>query len=194
MKKILLLLTTFLLMIPLNAQKTNTGWLNSVRHIYKNYDSALQSINMPEEDVEASKIKAKEQRTASLKEIHQRIIANEVFIGSEKNGKPDRSAEDEQTSAIPETSMVQLRALQQKFAQIFPADALAETGNHSAMLTFTLDTDGKIKKVQAQGADEAFNLVSIITLYSLNSTIDPILFNGQKVATNFTIPVKFKAQ
>ncbi|WP_407402442.1 hypothetical protein [Chryseobacterium sp.] len=62
--------------------------------------------------------------------------------------------------------------------------------NKQTLLTFKVDSDGKIKNIVGQGNDEEFTNYAILLLYSLNKRLKPIEKKGEYIVQKYNLPIK----
>lgn len=86
--------------------------------------------------------------------------------------------------------------IRREIVDVFPTDLIENNDGITlkTKLSFFVDTDGSFKKVRSSGENKEFNLLGILTLYSLKKKIVPIQYNGESVITAFTIPLSLNFQ
>ncbi|MBB4806400.1 hypothetical protein HNP38_001672 [Chryseobacterium defluvii] len=83
--------------------------------------------------------------------------------------------------------------MRKDFSNFFDTSYFVERDDMlEAKLTFILDTDGSLKKIQAKGNDQEFNLVSILSLYAMKKKYPPAQYKGENVLSRFALPLKMK--
>jgi hypothetical protein len=61
-------------------------------------------------------------------------------------------------------------------------------------LSFFVDTDGSLKRVRSSGENIEFNLLGILSLYSIKNKINPVKYKGENVIATFGIPLTLNFQ
>ncbi|MCX8526101.1 hypothetical protein OF897_19485 [Chryseobacterium formosus] len=82
--------------------------------------------------------------------------------------------------------------MQKRLTSDFPVYLLKDNieGAFRCTLNFTVDVDGKFKKVKYSGTSGTeFNIISALFLYAIGGLEKPLLYNKTVVAQNFSQPI-----
>lgn len=83
-----------------------------------------------------------------------------------------------------------IQAFRKKVAQNFDGSAYEGSGEKiSAVVTFVVETDGSISAVKASGKDSEFNREAEKAVTAAKGKWKPAVLDGQKVRSNFRIPI-----
>lgn len=82
-----------------------------------------------------------------------------------------------------------LNFFRQKIAENFREKKVKGKGRQSSMLWFTVDRDGTLTDIKAQGDNESFNREAIRAVSLIKTPWKPATINGQKVRYLFRVPL-----
>lgn len=86
-----------------------------------------------------------------------------------------------------------LDQLRSEVSHLFYTDAFkAQEGILKTKIGFTVNTEGNVSFVDAEGTSVLFNIQAAIALYRLEGTFTPATLDGAPVSFRYTIPISLK--
>lgn len=175
----------------MNAQEKkkllNENILTEVKNIQKRFSDSISHYNYKENsDLYGEKYRSfYGEKLKDLKNLYQNIYDKETIIG--KIEKKEGISSPNQLE-----NFNQLQDLQKRLTTDFPVYLLRDNseGAFRCMLSFTVDVDGKFKKVKYSGSSGTeFNIISALFLYAIGGLEKPLFYNNTPFVQNFSQPI-----
>lgn len=185
------LIISFLSIQKMNAQEKkkllNGNILTEVKSIQKRFTDSISHYNYKENpDLYSEKYRSfYGEKLRELKNLYQNIYDKETLTGKVETIKGMSSLSQIENGE-------QLKDLQKRLTSDFPVYLLKDNseGAFRCTLNFTVDVDGKFKKVKYSGTSGTeFNIISALFLYAIGGLEKPLLYNKTVVAQNFSQPI-----
>lgn len=185
------LIISFLSIQKMNAQEKkkllNGNILTEVKNIQKRFSDSISHYNYKENsDLYSEKYRSfYGEKLRDLKNLYQNIYDKEALTGKVETIKGMSSLSQIENGE-------QLKDLQKRLTSDFPVYLLKDNseGVFRCTLNFTVDVDGKFKKVKYSGTSGTeFNIISALFLYAIGGLEKPLLYNKTEVAQNFSQPI-----
>lgn len=185
------LIISFLSIQKMNAQEKkkflNGNILTEVKNIQKRFSDSISHYNYKENpDLYSEKYRSfYGEKLRDLKNLYQNIYDKETLTGKVETIKGMSSLSQIENGE-------QLKDLQKRLTSDFPVYLLKDNseGVFRCTLNFTIDVDGKFKKVKYSGTSGTeFNIISALFLYAIGGLEKPLLYNKTEVAQNFSQPI-----
>ena len=218
MKKSLLLFFVVLCFLQFSAQEKRK-LIDHIDAIYADFDQEISQYDFKKDPLQYQQgiLAAQEIKEAKLKKIYEEIFGEDhllakkflqetvdvkdsarilpevakdplVYIKISKN-------EMEEAKAI---SIQKLATVRSELAKNFPTKYIANSpfalDFYRVELFFTVDIDGKIKRIKPKGSDREFNYLSALYFYSLNFNVTPLMFKNELFPNSYMIPLKFNLE
>lgn len=207
MKKIF---TLFILQFFCTLAFSQTNAKYELRRIEQNFDTEkieLQRKYLPNDS--SGKPKKLSKSEAAKQEENYTLYYKELKISSDKKKNaldslivklekenpilgPKSVSEINLPSNITQTMQEAYPQLSKEISSGIDESYFREDGNNKkTLLTFTVDSDGKLKKISGKGNDSEFTRYAVVFLYSLNKRVKPMEENGKYVPQKFSLPIKY---
>lgn len=149
------------------------------------------------------------EKLKNLKDLYQSIYDKEVIIGKidpnlsfkatnglqieNKVNVPQAEAEKKKSIDIAEVeNYQQLAELKKQLTVNFPVYLMEDFpgGIYRCKLNFTIDVDGKFKKVRySESSDTEFSIISGLFLYAIGGLEKPLIYKGKPIMQTFAQPI-----
>ncbi|HCM33784.1 MAG TPA: hypothetical protein DF603_06470 [Chryseobacterium sp.] len=149
------------------------------------------------------------EKLKNLKDLYQSIYDKEVIIGKidpnlsfkatnglqieSKVNVPQAEAEKKKSIDIAEVeNYQQLAELKKQLTVNFPVYLMEDFpgGIYRCKLNFTIDVDGKFKKVRySESSDTEFSIISGLFLYAIGGLEKPLIYKGKPIMQTFAQPI-----
>lgn len=149
------------------------------------------------------------EKLKNLKGLYQSIYDKEVIIGKidpnlsfkatnglqieNKVNVPQAEAEKKKSIDIAEVeNYQQLAELKKQLTVNFPVYLIEDFagGIYRCKLNFTIDVDGKFKKVRySESSDTEFSIISGLFLYAIGGLEKPLIYKGKPIMQTFAQPI-----
>ncbi|AZA52095.1 hypothetical protein [Chryseobacterium sp. G0201] len=152
------------------------------------------------------------EKLKNLKSLYQSIYDKEVLIGKadptilfkattgiqiENNVRqtgitPPEEVKNNSIDIAEVENYQQLGALKKQLTVDFPVYLIEDIdgGVYRCKLNFTIDVDGKFKKVKYSGSsDTEFGIISALFLYTVGGLEKPLIYNKKPIVQNFAQPI-----
>jgi hypothetical protein len=174
----------------MNAQEKkflNGNILTEVKNIQKRFSDSVGHYNYKENSVlyEEKYKTFYTEKLQALKNLYQSIYDKETLIG-----KAEKINEINPFDQVE--NKIQLQDLQKRLTSDFPTYLLNNYGDETfrCILNFTIDTDGKFKKVKYSGTSGTeFNIISALFLYAIGGLDKPLFLDKTPISLNFAQPI-----
>lgn len=180
-----------------------------LKDIYKSYSKELSKINAKKNPFEYQQLKEIEQskKIVKLQNLYSTVRNTDVLLANkflwifmeDKLEIPEHFAKEEfikidelQTKEFLEKYNPEIQKIRNEVLKNFPTEYFGDENFYRTILHFGLDIDGKLKFIEGKGANEEYNFVAALLLYSLNIGITPPIFGGSKVYSFFNLPITLK--
>ncbi|RMZ57955.1 hypothetical protein D1632_16755 [Chryseobacterium nematophagum] len=165
----------------------NENILTEVKNIQKRFSDSIRRYDYKENSaLYDEKYKSfYGEKLKDLKNLYQNIYDKETMIG-----KVETISEASSLTQVENSK--QLQDLQKRFTTDFPVYLFRNysEGIYRCNLSFTVDVDGKFKRVKYRGESGLeFNIISALFLYAIGGLEKPLLYKNTPIVENFSQPV-----
>ncbi|WP_162073554.1 hypothetical protein [Chryseobacterium fistulae] len=165
----------------------NGNILTEVKNIQKRFSDSISRYDYKENSaLYDEKYKSfYVEKLKDLKSLYQSIYDKETMIGKIETIS-------EASPLIQGENKKLLQDLQKQLITDFPVYLLRNysDGIYQCNLSFTVDVDGKFKRVKYRGeSGTEFNIISALFLYAIGGLKKPLLYKNTPIVENFSQPV-----
>lgn len=198
-------------------------YLKKFKIKYKKSKLSLDEILAKDEDYKNAFLRYqhetvpfKENKINDLENLVLEVEKNQPILGKKMVGclKEGKTIEDIQSSPLyknleviviseaefnkneTEFTSVSAPIIRKEITNNFPTDLLENNDGETlrTKLSFFVDTDGSLKRVKSSGENVEFNLLGILSLYSIKKKINPVQYKGENVIATFGVPLTLNFQ
>ncbi|UTX46637.1 hypothetical protein [Chryseobacterium sp. MA9] len=191
----------------------NENILTEVKNIRKRFSDSIKRYDYKKDGVLYGQKYRRfyGEKLKDLKDLYQSVYDKEVVIGKIDPGISFKATNGIQTeNNVPQAGTTPPEEVKNKFIDIaevenyqqlaelkkqltvnFPVYLIEDFdgGIYRCKLNFTIDVDGKFKKVKYSGSDTEFNIISALFLYAIGGLEKPLIYNKKPILQAFAQPI-----
>ncbi|WP_431610749.1 hypothetical protein [Chryseobacterium sp. 'Rf worker isolate 10'] len=192
----------------------NSSIITEVKNIQKRFSDSVKHYDYKKD---AALYRQKygsfySEKLKNLKNLYENIYDKEVIIGktdpsisfkttsgiqvknnvSQTEITPPKEVKNKSVDIAEVENYQQLEELRKRLTLDFPTYLMEDFdgGNYRCKLNFTIDVDGKFKKVKySESSDTEFSIISALFLYAIGGLEKPLFYNKKPIVQAFAQPI-----